>query len=631
MSDFKFTCPHCNQHLEVPEEALGQTVLCPACQGQITLARPAQPLRVARTVNPPSLPAQTEEQQVVQQLTTHSTRARHGWFGGTTVQQVVQQLTTHSTVAPQTGPKGVGGFLLLFCVWLTIVSPLWTLGYMTNEWKTATSCFDSYPSLLTAYVFEFVGIVALLIYGVIVGCMIWSGNPHGRSLAQRFILVRSFGYIILPIISYMLMADHFGEIMTASTIGGEIGSLLGNLFFFFVWWSYFKKAKRVRSTYGDCAAPSTTPETVFIGVTAWIVLALVIWLMDKTGHSGSAGKIFGFAIVFTIISLVWALFTGVRLPWKKEETESSVLPHPCANRQHEAAPPQPQLKPTPMCSTAQHETAAPQKDEVPWYFGTVMLWSASLFCVPLSFPLVWWHPKMSKNKKISLTLAIIIVYGVLCLFHVFAVFREDTNGTTPQVPSVSEAQHGSPSGATQADSTPAAAPFNWGGDEQTHHGSTVPDPVSPSPETQRKPVVKRVAAGAIDWFGENGATNAQPASPAQPEQEAQVAQPEGTAVDAQNRQQETDQKAIQATIAAIVKAGVPAAAKLLADPRMVEFAKKNPQYAAMLVADPERAKDAAFAIEQFRAAYGIAKPAASMEKQTGENSTYNMLFGTPAK
>ena len=40
MSDLKFDCPHCQQTLEAPEELLGQTIPCPACNGPIELPRP---------------------------------------------------------------------------------------------------------------------------------------------------------------------------------------------------------------------------------------------------------------------------------------------------------------------------------------------------------------------------------------------------------------------------------------------------------------------------------------------------------------------------------------------------------------------------------------------------------------
>lgn len=62
MPDSKFQCPHCNQHLEVPDELLGQTVECPTCKGQMTLPKPAQahaPLAQSQSV-PPPIPTQHE-------------------------------------------------------------------------------------------------------------------------------------------------------------------------------------------------------------------------------------------------------------------------------------------------------------------------------------------------------------------------------------------------------------------------------------------------------------------------------------------------------------------------------------------------------------------------------------------
>ncbi|MCF7855657.1 MAG: hypothetical protein K9N51_12725 [Candidatus Pacebacteria bacterium] len=40
MSDFEFNCPHCEQTLEAPEDMLGQTIECPACNGSIDLPAP---------------------------------------------------------------------------------------------------------------------------------------------------------------------------------------------------------------------------------------------------------------------------------------------------------------------------------------------------------------------------------------------------------------------------------------------------------------------------------------------------------------------------------------------------------------------------------------------------------------
>ena len=40
MSDLKFTCPHCKQSLEAPEDMLGQVIDCPSCSKQIQVPKP---------------------------------------------------------------------------------------------------------------------------------------------------------------------------------------------------------------------------------------------------------------------------------------------------------------------------------------------------------------------------------------------------------------------------------------------------------------------------------------------------------------------------------------------------------------------------------------------------------------
>ncbi len=41
MSDFKFDCPHCDQHLEAPPELMGEIIECPTCNKRIQLPEPA--------------------------------------------------------------------------------------------------------------------------------------------------------------------------------------------------------------------------------------------------------------------------------------------------------------------------------------------------------------------------------------------------------------------------------------------------------------------------------------------------------------------------------------------------------------------------------------------------------------
>ncbi len=43
MSEFKFSCPHCDQHITIDEGWVGQAIACPGCQNQITVPAPPGP------------------------------------------------------------------------------------------------------------------------------------------------------------------------------------------------------------------------------------------------------------------------------------------------------------------------------------------------------------------------------------------------------------------------------------------------------------------------------------------------------------------------------------------------------------------------------------------------------------
>jgi len=144
------------------------------------------------------------------------------------------------------GPTGVGGWLVLFCVVLTILDPLNLLVQMVSEWGRA---FRIFSTIKYVFIWENVGLSAIVIYGFIVGCMIWSGSQRGRAIARRFLLYRLFGFIGVEVIAIQFMSDLPSEVLTAR-IGWMVRRLFGEGVHFAIWWFYFKKSKRVRNTYG---------------------------------------------------------------------------------------------------------------------------------------------------------------------------------------------------------------------------------------------------------------------------------------------------------------------------------------------------------------------------------------------
>lgn len=145
--------------------------------------------------------------------------------------------------------KGVAGWLLFFCITLVMIGPLSSFGTMLKSWELSVPAFASYPSLKTVLVFSIVSSSAILLYGMIVGSLIWSGGSNGRKLAKQFLTVRLCATLAIEFICLLMMTELPKEVITAG-INGLLGVIIREGIYFGVWWFYFKLSKRVMNTYG---------------------------------------------------------------------------------------------------------------------------------------------------------------------------------------------------------------------------------------------------------------------------------------------------------------------------------------------------------------------------------------------
>lgn len=153
------------------------------------------------------------------------------------------------TTTAQSGPSGTGGWLSFFCIQLTVFGPLLGLGQLFNAWDTSKGAFQSYPDLRTVFLWSSVASAVLIIYGFIVGVVIWSGSPKGRTRAKQFLLVSFLGFILTETVSVMLMGDLPRTIQDAA-LRGSLSTGMQRVIYTVVWWIYFARSKRVRNTYG---------------------------------------------------------------------------------------------------------------------------------------------------------------------------------------------------------------------------------------------------------------------------------------------------------------------------------------------------------------------------------------------
>jgi hypothetical protein len=84
-----------------------------------------------------------------------------------------------------------------------------------------------------------------VLYGFIIGCLIWNGVPYGKLIAKQYLLIRLVRLAGVETIALGLLP------MAAVNAGivAAIPDYIGAAVFSLVWWLYFQRSVRVRNTY----------------------------------------------------------------------------------------------------------------------------------------------------------------------------------------------------------------------------------------------------------------------------------------------------------------------------------------------------------------------------------------------
>ncbi|MFD0893977.1 DUF2569 family protein [Luteolibacter ambystomatis] len=145
---------------------------------------------------------------------------------------------------PGTGPSGIGGWLLFYCIALTILSPLLSLAQAVGT----VGVWEKVPALRNALLVETGGVLLLVACGVVVGILLWMRHPHALKIVKAFLIVRLCSFIVIEVVALLLMQDLGPKVFEAG-IGGGVGATIREVAYFLIWWFYFKKSVRVANTF----------------------------------------------------------------------------------------------------------------------------------------------------------------------------------------------------------------------------------------------------------------------------------------------------------------------------------------------------------------------------------------------
>jgi hypothetical protein len=142
--------------------------------------------------------------------------------------------------------KGVAGWLLLFCVTLTMVNPLAALASFITAYWEAAPYFDAFPRLLTVTLIDMVLSLGLMILSVYAGIILWRVRPGAVQCVKKYLILILVYKAIAAVLPFLAgLPDEADTAMIASVALDAVRGLV----FFGVWYSYLNKSERVRATY----------------------------------------------------------------------------------------------------------------------------------------------------------------------------------------------------------------------------------------------------------------------------------------------------------------------------------------------------------------------------------------------
>lgn len=142
---------------------------------------------------------------------------------------------------------GVGGWLALFILGMTIFSPI----------LTALNLVKEFEGLGLVAIFDAVISVPLMFFGIYAGVRLWKIRPNAVRTAKRY-LVAYFVYsaaILLLVILGSISAQ-----TNEKTSSQEIVTVARSFIYAIIWYSYLAKSKRVAATYA-----TSTPQLAEAG------------------------------------------------------------------------------------------------------------------------------------------------------------------------------------------------------------------------------------------------------------------------------------------------------------------------------------------------------------------------------
>ncbi|MBZ5668701.1 MAG: DUF2569 domain-containing protein [Acidobacteriia bacterium] len=146
--------------------------------------------------------------------------------------------------------QGVGGWLLLFCVLVTIIGPAVAVFSYSAEFARILESWDGFGTVATFHLVVDVAGLGLTAFAVYAGMALWTIRPNAVRTAKSFLIV-GFAFRAITELACLSLGTSDLFWVPAPTVESTVGDEVRNAISFVIWFTYFKESKRVKATYGS--------------------------------------------------------------------------------------------------------------------------------------------------------------------------------------------------------------------------------------------------------------------------------------------------------------------------------------------------------------------------------------------
>jgi len=146
--------------------------------------------------------------------------------------------------------NGVAGWLLFFCISLTVIGPLVTLWSLVEAYSDSSQYFNQFPGLLAITVIDTLlslGVMGLSVYA---GIGLWRIRLGAVQMAKRYLLCFLGYHAVTAFLPFMAgLPSAANEAMAAQVAKDAFRGIV----YVSIWYSFLNKSLRVRATYKENA------------------------------------------------------------------------------------------------------------------------------------------------------------------------------------------------------------------------------------------------------------------------------------------------------------------------------------------------------------------------------------------